>query len=52
VGYFPRWLKKPRKLQAVEGFLAVEAVISELVSAGFSLFHGKIQGNSSISGLR
>jgi hypothetical protein len=33
--------------------VAVEAVISELVSGPFdSLFHGKIQGNSPISGLR
>jgi hypothetical protein len=32
-------------------YLAEEAVISEPVSVG-SLFHGKIQGNSQISGLR
>jgi hypothetical protein len=32
--------------------LAVEAVVSEPVSGLCSLFHGKIQGNSPISGLR
>jgi hypothetical protein len=35
-----------------QGILVVQAVISELVSAVFSLFYGKIQGNSRNSARR
>jgi len=48
-GHFGRQFQKRRQPAALQKVVAEEAVISEPVG---SLFHGKLQGNSPISGLR